>query len=186
MQLHLNPLRNVSSRLLLSVGADAGTDVMGDERQANGLARFLNGLDEEGHLPQTILYNLNPADNHLFAVMAGAFQGTGANPGHVQWGSAWWFLDQEDGMRRQIDDLSNLGQLSAFVGMLTDSRSPLSFVRHEMFRRILCDLIGRDAESGRIPGDRAMLANLVSRVCYGNARDYFGFGIHPDFERAAS
>lgn len=181
MQLHLNPLRNVNRRLAMTLGADAGCDVIGDERQANGLARFLGGLDGEGRLPQTILYNLNPADNHVFAAIAGAFQGAGENPGHVQWGSAWWFLDQEDGMRRQIDDLSSLGLLSAFVGMLTDSRSPLSFVRHEMFRRILCDAIGRDAESGRIPSDQAMLDELVSDVCYGNAKNYFGFGLHPSF-----
>lgn len=181
MQLHLNPLRNVNKRLAMTLGSDAGCDVIGDEPQAQGLARFLGGLDAEGSLPQTILYNLNPADNHLFAAMAGAFQGAGEHPGHVQWGSAWWFLDQEDGMRRQIDDLSSLGSLSAFVGMLTDSRSSLSFVRHEMFRRILCDLVGRDAESGRIPADPALLGDLVAKVCYRNAKDYFGFGIHPSF-----
>lgn len=181
MQLHLNPLRNVNSRLRGLVGADAGTDVMGDRPQVRGLARFLDGLDAESRLPQTILYNLNPSDNALFAVLSGAFQGTGEHAGHVQWGSAWWFLDQEDGVRRQLDDLSNMGMLSAFVGMLTDSRSPLSFVRHEMFRRILCDAVGKDAESGRIPGDFALLSDLVSRVSYGNAKDYFGFALHPDF-----
>lgn len=186
MQLHLNPLRNVNRRLLGLVGADAGCDVMGDFPQIRGLARFLGDLDETGHLPQAILYNLNPVDNHAFAVLAGAFQGSGENPGHVQWGSAWWFLDQEDGMRRQIDDLSSLGLLSAFVGMLTDSRSPLSFVRHEMFRRILCDAIGRDAESGRVPQDDALLGHLVSRVCFGNAQDYFGFDLHSDFKGFAS
>ncbi len=176
MQLHLNALRNANPRLTTH-----GGDTIGDEPQAKGLARFLGGLHGEGVLPQTILYNLNPADNHVLSAMAGSFQGHGRNPGHVQWGSAWWFLDQEDGMRRQLDDLSSLGILSTFVGMLTDSRSPLSFVRHEMFRRILCDAVGKDAQSGRIPNDPALLDRLISGVCYGNAKRYFGFGLHPSF-----
>jgi glucuronate isomerase len=154
---------------------------MGEEKQGNGLARFLARQDEHGRLPQMILYNLNPADNDLFAVLAGAFQGTGRCAGHVQWGSAWWFLDQEQGIRRHLDDLSNYGLLSTFVGMLTDSHSPLSFVRHEMFRRILCDVIGHDAESGRIPQDIPMLQDLVRRVCFDNSKNYFGFSLHPNF-----
>ena len=174
LQLHLGPLRNVSPRLLDLVGRDAGADVMNDERHAFGLARFLGGLESAGTLPRTILYNLNPADNALFATMAGAFSRPGVKS-LVQWGPPWWFNDHEEGMKRQLDDLSQIGQLAGFIGMLTDSRSILSMTRHELFRRILCDAIGRDVDSGRIPNDHEWLGAMVRDICVDNAVAYFGF-----------
>ena len=174
LQLHLGPLRNVSPRLLDHVGRDAGADVMGDASQALGLARFLGDLERDGCLPRTVLYNLNPADNALFVTMAGAFARP-AVPGLVQWGPPWWFNDHEGGMRRHLDDLSQIGQLGGFIGMLTDSRSMLSMTRHELFRRILCDVIGLDVEAGTVPADIEMLGQLVRAVSVDNARDFFGF-----------
>ena len=174
LQLHLGPLRNVSPRLLGEVGPDAGADVMGDERQANGLARFLGGLEHDGSLPRTVLYNLNPSDNALFAAMAGAFGRAGVSA-LVQWGPPWWFNDHEDGMRRQIDDLSQIHQLGGFIGMLTDSRSILSMTRHELFRRVLCDAIGADVDAGRIPADLDWLGSVVRDICVENAVRFFGF-----------
>ena len=175
MQFHLGPLRNNNTRLRRLLGADAGTDSIGDYAQALPLARFLDRLDQLGRLPRTILYNSNPRDNALFATMAGNFN-DGSTPGKVQWGSAWWFLDQKDGMEAQLNTLSNTGLLSRFVGMLTDSRSFLSFPRHEYFRRILCNLIGTDVVNGELPHDIPWLGGLVSDICYRNARDYFHFG----------
>ena len=174
MQLHLGPLRNNNRRLLRDVGADVGCDSIGDRPQAEGLSYFLGQLDEEGRCPKTILYNLNPRDNEVFATMAGNFN-DGSQAGKMQWGSAWWFLDQKDGMERQLDVLSNMGLLSRFVGMLTDSRSFLSFPRHEYFRRILCNMLGEDVRRGLVPHDVDLLGSLVADVCYRNARDYFGF-----------
>lgn len=174
LQLHLGPLRNVSPRLMSAYGADAGADVMGDERQAPGLARFLGNLEAAGTLPRTVLYNLNPADNALMATMAGAFAREGV-ASLVQWGPPWWFNDHEDGMRRQLDDLSAIGQLGGFIGMLTDSRAILSMTRHELFRRVLCDALGRDVDAGRIPNDPDLLDGLVRDVCVRNAVDFFGF-----------
>ena len=174
MQLHLGPIRNNNSRLMNRVGADVGCDSIGDFDQAVGLSAFLNGLDVEQKLTKTILYNLNPRDNELFATMAGNFN-DGTLPGKVQWGSAWWFLDQKDGMEKQLNTLSNMGLLSRFVGMLTDSRSFLSFPRHEYFRRILCNLIGRDVENGELPYDIEWLGEMVENICYRNARAYFDF-----------
>lgn len=176
LQLHLGPLRNVSPRLLGQVGPDAGADVMGDERQANGLARFLGGLERDRSLPRTVLYNLNPSDNALFAAMAGAFARPGVS-GLVQWGPPWWFNDHEDGMRRQIDDLSQIHQLAGFIGMLTDSRSIPSMTRHELFRRVLCDAIGADVDAGRIPADLPWLRSVVRDICVGNALRFFGFRV---------
>jgi glucuronate isomerase len=173
-QLHLGSLRNPNSRLAARLGADAGCDTIGDFPQAAGLARYFDRLDRNGKLPKTIIYNLNPADMHLFAGMPGSFQ-DGSIPGKLQYGAAWWFLDQENGIRTQLDALSNLGLLSRFVGMLTDSRSFLSYPRHEYFRRILCDALGADVESGRLPDRRDWLANLVADVCYRNAKNYFAF-----------
>ena len=173
-QLHLGPLRNASPRLLASVGRDVGADVMNDERHAAGLARLLGDLEAASMLPRAVLYNLNPADNALFATMAGAFSRAGV-ASLVQWGPPWWFNDHEEGMRRQLDDLSQIGQLSGFIGMLTDSRSILSMTRHELFRRILCDAIGRDVEAGRIPNDPELLSATVHDICIGNAVRYFGF-----------
>jgi len=174
MQFHLGPLRNNNSRLLKLVGADAGCDSIGDFKQAKGLSAFLNRLDAKGKLTKTILYNLNPRDNEVFASMAGNFNGDGI-PGKIQWGSAWWFLDQKDGMEKQINTLSNFGLLSRFIGMLTDSRSFLSFPRHEYFRRILCNLIGHDVHNGELPNDIVALGEMVENVCFKNAKQYFNF-----------
>lgn len=173
-QLHLGALRNNNPRLLKSVGKDTGFDSIGDWPQAESLSRYLAVLDSEDSLPKTILYNLNPADNYVFATMIGNFQ-DGSVAGKVQFGSGWWFLDQKEGMEWQLNALSNLGLLSRFVGMLTDSRSFLSYPRHEYFRRILCNLLGSDVEQGLIPEDRELLAEYVKRICYRNACEYFGF-----------
>lgn len=174
LQIHLGPLRNVSPRILAAVGRDAGSDVIDDVQQARGLARFLGSLDAAGTLPRTVLYNLNPADNLLVATMAGAFSRPGVRS-LVQWGPPWWFNDTEQGMRRGIDDLSQVGLLGNFIGMLTDSRSILSMTRHELFRRILCDVFGNDVESGRLPDDRPWLAEVVRGICVGNAVEHFRF-----------
>jgi glucuronate isomerase len=173
-QLHLGALRNVNIRLGTRLGADAGCDAIGDFPQAAALARFLDRLDRNNQLPRTILYNMNPADNGLFAAMAGCFQ-DGSMPGKIQYGASWGFLDQENGIRAQLDALSDLGLLSRFVGMLTDSRSLLSYPRHEYFRRILCDMVGADVESGRLPDRHDWLARLIADICHRNARSYFGF-----------
>ncbi|MGD1083888.1 MAG: glucuronate isomerase [Verrucomicrobiota bacterium] len=173
-QLHLGALRDPNAHIAAKLGADTGCDTIGDFIQAGALARYLDRLARLGKLPKTILYNLNPADTYLFAAMPGSFQ-DGSVPGKLQYGSAWWFLDQEDGMRAQLNALSNLGLLSRFVGMLTDSRSFLSYPRHEYFRRILCDLLGADVATGRLPDRRDWLKNLVADVCYRNAKNYFRF-----------
>jgi glucuronate isomerase len=172
-QLHLGALRNNNSRLLRRLGADAGVDSIGDFPQARALSRYLDTLDRDGALPQVVLYNLNPADNYVFAAMCGNFQ-DGPAAGKIQFGSGWWFLDQKEGMEWQINALSSLGLLSKFVGMLTDSRSFLSYPRHEYFRRILCKLLGEDVEAGLIPDDAAELDALVRAICHGNAERYFG------------
>ena len=172
LQLHLGPLRDVSPRLLELVGRDAGADVIGDERQAPGLARFLGGLEHDGTLPRTILYNVNPADNALFAAMAGAFSRPGSRVARPV-GAAVVVRDHEQGLRRQLDDLSQIGQLAGFVGMHTDSRSILSMTRHELFRRVLCDTIGRDVDEGRIPADLDWCATVVRNLCLDNAVRYF-------------
>ncbi|MDA8693088.1 glucuronate isomerase [Saprospiraceae bacterium] len=174
MQFHLGAIRNNNTRLLELVGADVGADSIGDFNQAEGLSAFLNNLDIEDRLAKTILYNLNPRDNELFATMMGNFN-DGSLAGKVQWGSAWWFLDQKDGMEKQINTLSNMGLLSRFIGMLTDSRSFLSFPRHEYFRRILCNLIGQDIHDGLLPNDIDWLGKMVQDICYYNAKTYFNF-----------
>ncbi len=174
MQFHLGAIRNNNARLLRLVGADVGADSIGDFEQAKGLSAYLNRLDAEGKLTKTILYNLNPRDNEVFATMMGNFN-DGSTAGKIQWGSAWWFLDQKDGMEKQINTLSNMGLLSRFIGMLTDSRSFLSFPRHEYFRRILCNLIGTDVEKGELPNDLNWLGEMVENICYNNAKNYFGF-----------
>jgi glucuronate isomerase len=173
-QLHVGALRDPNSRVAAQLGADTGCDTIGDFKQGNALARYLDRLDRIGKLGKTIIYNLNPADTYLFAGMIGSFQ-DGSVPGKLQYGAAWWFLDQENGIRAQLDALSDLGLLSRFVGMLTDSRSLLSYPRHEYFRRILCDALGADVESGRLPDRREWLTELVEDVCYRNAKNYFGF-----------
>jgi len=175
-QLHLGAIRNNNTRLMREVGADAGCDSIGDAPQAASLSRYLDALDREDRLPKTVLYNVNPADNYLFATMAGNFQ-DGRTPGKIQFGSGWWFLDQKEGMEWQINALSNLGLLSRFVGMLTDSRSFLSFPRHEYFRRILCNMLGRDVENGELPRDMKLLGETVTGICFGNAHAYFGMDV---------
>ncbi|HSI13093.1 MAG TPA: glucuronate isomerase [Chthoniobacter sp.] len=174
MQLHLGALRNNNARLLRHLGPDTGFDSIGDFPQAQALGAFLDRLDTENALPKTILYNLNPADNYAFATMIGNFQ-DGTVPGKVQLGSGWWFLDQKEAMEWQLNALSNLGLLSRFVGMVTDSRSFMSYPRHEYFLRVLCDLLGRDIEAGAIPDDSALLGPLVRNICHENAQGYFGF-----------
>jgi glucuronate isomerase len=173
-QLHLGPFRNVNPRMSALLGPDSGFDTIGDERQGAALVTYLGALAARGSLPQVILYNINPRDNYLFAAMTGAFQ-DGSVPGKIQFGSGWWFLDQKNGMELQLDALSSTGLLSRFVGMLTDSRSFLSFPRHEYFRRILCNLIGGEADRGELPDDFPALSKLVADVCAGNASRYFGF-----------
>jgi glucuronate isomerase len=173
-QFHLGALRNNNSRLRRSLGPDTGFDSMGDFEMARPLARFLDRLDDSNQLPKTILYNHNPRDNELFATMIGNYQ-DGTVPGKMQYGSAWWFLDQLHGMTAQIEALSTMGLLARFVGMITDSRSFLSYSRHEYFRRLLCNILGEDVRRGLIPHDPALLDPLVRSVCFFNARAYFGF-----------
>ena len=173
MQMHLGALRNNNRRLLKALGPDTGFDSIGDQTQGSALSAFLDGLDSRDQLPRTILYNLNPADNYLFATMIGNFQ-DGTIPGKVQLGSGWWFLDQKEGMEWQMNALSNLGLLSRFVGMVTDSRSFMSYPRHEYFRRVLCNLLGQDVEEGQIPDDPELLGTMIQNICYGNADAYFG------------
>jgi glucuronate isomerase len=174
-QYHIGPMRNNSTRLFETIGPDAGFDSMGDEQVAYPMARFFDRLDYEQKLTRTIIYNLNPKDNFVMASMTGNFQDS-SEPSKMQWGSAWWFADQKDGMIQQLNTLSNLGLLSRFVGMLTDSRSFLSYSRHEYFRRILCNLIGNDVENGEIPNDRDLLGQMVEDICFNNAERYFKFG----------
>lgn len=173
-QFHLGALRNNNSRRLLELGADTGWDSIGDFPQAVSLSRFLNKLDKENKLAKTIIYNLNPADNEVFATMTGNFN-DGTVAGKIQWGSAWWFLDQKDGMTRHLNALSSMGLLSKFVGMLTDSRSFLSFPRHEYFRRILCNLFGEEMEEGELPNDVNWIGKLIQDICYNNNKNYFGW-----------
>jgi glucuronate isomerase len=175
-QFHLGALRNNNARLLKQLGPDTGFDSIGDFELARPLAKFLNRLDATDQLAKTILYNLNPRDNELLATMIGNFQ-DGSVPGKLQFGGAWWFLDQREGMLRQLDALSNMGLLARFVGMLTDSRSFLSYTRHEYFRRILCNLLGEEVAAGLLPHEPAMLGELVRNVCYENARRFFDFGL---------
>ncbi|MCL4109531.1 UNVERIFIED_CONTAM: hypothetical protein GTU68_038926 [Idotea baltica] len=167
-QYHVNAIRDNNTRLSDEIGADVGCDSIGDYSQAEAMSYFLNELNKKGKLGKTILYNLNPSDNEVFATMAGNFR-------NIQWGSAWWFLDQKDGMEKQMNALSNMGLLSKFLGMLTDSRSFLSFPRHEYFRRILCNIIGQDVENGELPKDMDLLGEMVQNISYFNAKNYFNF-----------
>ncbi len=173
-QFHLGAMRNNSSRMKRTLGADTGFDSIGDFFQARSMSKFFDRLDSDNQLAKTIIYNLNPADNELFATMTGNFN-DGSSPGKIQWGSGWWFLDQKDGMEKQINTLSNMGLLSRFIGMITDSRSFLSFPRHEYFRRILCNVIGNDMEKGELPNDMALVGKMVEDICYNNAKSYLGF-----------
>jgi glucuronate isomerase len=175
-QIHYGAMRNNNTRMFEKLGPDTGFDSIGDWPVAKPLSRFLDRLDRTNQLPKTILYNLNPRDNELIATMLGNFQGGGI-AGKIQFGSGWWFLDQMDGMTRQIEALSQLGMLAAFVGMLTDSRSFLSYTRHEYFRRILCGILGRDMERGLIPNDLELVGQMVADISYHNAARYFGFNL---------
>ncbi|MBM4148111.1 MAG: glucuronate isomerase [Lentisphaerae bacterium] len=178
-QYHFGVLRNNNSRMFAAVGPDTGFDSIGDFEIAGPMSRLFDRLDSEGRLARTILYNINPRDNELVATMCGNFQ-DGSVPGKIQFGSGWWFLDQKDGMERQIEALSQLGILSRFVGMLTDSRSFLSYTRHEYFRRILCNILGRDMAQGLIPSDMDLVGDMVKDICYRNAAGYFGFDLPAD------
>ena len=180
LQLHLGALRSNNRRLLGQLGPDTGFDSIGDFPQTRALSRYLDALDSTNQLPRTILYNVNPGDNYAFGTMIGNFQ-DGSVAGKLQFGSGWWFLDQREGMEWQINALSQLGLLSRFVGMLTDSRSFVSYVRHEYFRRLLCNLLGADLAHGEIPNDLALVGGMVKNICYGNARDYFKLELAPEF-----
>jgi glucuronate isomerase len=173
-QYHLGALRNNNSRALKEIGPDTGYDSIGDFKQAQALSRFLNKLDNSNQLAKTILYNLNPGDNELFATMAGNFN-DGTVAGKIQFGSAWWFLDQKEGMTKQINALSGMGVLSKLVGMLTDSRSFLSYPRHEYFRRLLCNLFAEDIENGELPNDIEWTGKIIQDISYHNAINYFNF-----------
>ncbi len=171
-QFHIGALRSNNTKMLQKLGPDTGFDSIDDLAAARPMARFFDKLDLGGNLAKTILYNLNPRDNEVYATMIGNFQ-DGKTPGKMQFGSGWWFLDQKDGMERQIEALSNLGLLSRFVGMLTDSRSFLSYPRHEYFRRVLCNVLGNDIDKGLIPNDMSLLGGMVEDICYNNAANYF-------------
>jgi len=171
-QLHLGALRNNNTRMLKTLGPDTGFDSIGDFEIARPLAKFLDSLDRNNELPKTILYNLNPRDNALIATMVGNFQ-DGTTEGKIQYGPAWWFLDQKDGIQEHLTVLSNIGLLSRFIGMLTDSRSFLSHPRHEYFRRILCNLLGNDVEAGLLPDNLDLLGKMVENICFNNAKNYF-------------
>lgn len=173
-QFHLGALRNTNARMRRLLGPDTGFDSIGDFDQARPLARFLDSLDSTNQLAKTIIYNVNPADNPVFATMIGNYQ-DGSIPGKMQFGSAWWFLDQLDGMEAQMRTLATMGLLSRLVGMVTDSRSFLSWPRHDYFRRLLCRILGDDVRRGLLPDDRELLGRMVSGICFRNARDYFGF-----------
>jgi glucuronate isomerase len=171
-QLHLGAYRNANTRLLNSLGRDTGFDSIGDWPQAAPLLAYLDRLDRNGRLPKIIVYNLNPADNYIFATLVGNFQ-DGAHAGKLQFGSGWWFLDQKEAIQWQLNALSNCGLLSRFVGMVTDSRSFMSYPRHEYFRRVLCNLLGQEMESGELPDDEELVGSLVKDICFGNAQRYF-------------
>ncbi len=173
-QFHIGAIRNNNTFMYNKLGADTGFDSIGDDLVARDMSKFLNRLATEEKLTKTILYNLNPSHNEVYATMLGNFQ-DGEIAGKIQWGSGWWFLDQKDGMEKQMNALSNLGLLSRFVGMLTDSRSFLSYSRHEYFRRILCNLLGNDVENGLIPNDMDLLKEIVQGICYYNAKKFFEF-----------
>ncbi len=171
-QFHVGAIRNLNSRLFNNLGPDIGCDSIGDRNYGEKMAKFLDRLDQSNELTKTILFNINPRDNEEVAAMIGNFQG-GSSPGKMQYGPSWWFLDQIDGITKQINTLSNIGLLGRFIGMTTDSRSFLSFPRHEYFRRILCNLIGSDVENGEIPNDMNLLGEIVENICYNNAIRYF-------------
>lgn len=176
MQLHLGALRNNNARMFKILGPDTGYDSISDGNIAESLSRLLNEMDKTNELPRTILYCLNPSDNYILGTMIGNFQGGGI-PGKLQFGSGWWFNDQKEGMMQQMSALANLGLLRRFVGMVTDSRSFISYTRHEYFRRVLCDLVGSWAEDGEVPNDMELLGTMIKEICFLNAKEYFGIEI---------
>jgi glucuronate isomerase len=178
-QLHLGALRNVNSRAYRTIGRDTGCDSVGGFPQAEALAAYLDALDRENSLPKMILYNANPTDNYVFATMAGNFQ-DGSVPGKVQFGSGWWFLDQKEGIEWQLNTLSNVGLLSRFVGMITDSRSWMSFPRHEYFRRVLCNLLGSEMDSGLLPRDEELVGGMIANICFANAAGFLKLAFPDD------
>ena len=178
-QLHLGALRNANTRRERELGRDTGFDSIGDWPQAESLNEYLNLLENEGALPRTIIYNNNPADNYVFATAGGNFQDSSI-AGKIQFGSAWWFLDQKDGIEKQLNAISATGSLSHFVGMVTDSRSFMSFSRHEYFRRVLCNLLGGEMERGDLPNDEQLIGSIVENVCFNNAHDYLQLESGPE------
>jgi len=185
-QLHLGAYRNANSRVMAALGRDSGTDSIADWPQVSSLGTYLDRLDQTSGLPKMVLYNANPADNYTFATMLGNFQ-DGSQAGKIQFGSGWWFLDQKEAIEWQLNALSNCGLLANFIGMLTDSRSFMSFPRHEYFRRVLCNLLGSEMEKGLLPDDEALVGGMISRICYDNAERYLGLpALHASGKPAAS
>jgi glucuronate isomerase len=178
-QLHLGALRNANARRERELGPDKGFDSIGDWPQASALNRYLNLLESENALPRVVIYNNNPSDNYIFATATGNFQDSSV-AGKIQFGSAWWFLDQKDGIEAQLNALSATGLLSRFVGMVTDSRSFMSFPRHEYFRRVLCNLLGNEMERGDLPNDLELIGSAIRNICFKNARDYLGLELPPE------
>ena len=179
-QLHLGAMRNNNPRMLRNLGPDTGFDSIGDYPQAQNLSRYLASLDDTNELPKMVIYNLNPADNYMVGTMIGNFQ-DGSVPGKIQFGSGWWFLDQKEAMEWQMNALSNLGLMSRFVGMLTDSRSFMSFPRHEYFRRVLCNLLGEEITKGELPTDFELVGGMVKNICFGNAARFFGLEVDAEY-----
>ena len=175
-QFHVGAIRNNNVKMLHSIGPDQGYDSIGDLNMADSMSKFFGRLSECDGLANTIVYNLNPSDSEMFASMAANFN-DGLVAGKMQYGAAWWFLDQKDGMEKQLNVLSNFGLLSKFVGMVTDSRSFLSFPRHEYFRRILCNILGEEIQKGELPNDMKLIGNMVEGICYKNAKSYFKINI---------
>jgi glucuronate isomerase len=175
-QLHVGARRNNNTRRFDEIGPDTGFDSVGDWPQADALGNYLDRLDQENALPKLVVYNLNPADNYVIATMIGNFQ-DGQTAGKIQFGSGWWYLDQKEAMQWQMNALSNCGLLSRFLGMLTDSRSFMSYPRHEYFRRVLCDMLGKDIEAGEIPADDGLVGPMIRNICYGNAKNFLGLNI---------
>jgi glucuronate isomerase len=182
-QLHLGALRSVNSRALLELGPDTGYDNIGDWNQAERLSKYLNLLEQENALPKMVLYNVNPVDNYVLATVTGSFQ-DGKIAGKIQFGSGWWFLDQKKAIEWQLNALSNTGLFSLFIGMLTDSRSFMSFPRHEYFRRVLCDLVARDVENGELPNDEKLLGTTIRNICFENARQFLGLELPVPSEKS--
>jgi glucuronate isomerase len=172
-QLHLGALRNVNTRATEKLGANTGYDVVGDWNQAERLCKYLDLLERENALPKMVLYNVNPVDNYVFSTVIGSFQ-DGAMAGKIQFGSGWWFLDQKEAIEWQLNALSNNGLFSRFIGMLTDSRSFMSFPRHEYFRRVLCNLLGQEMDNGELPSDENLIGSMVRNICFENAHQYLG------------